>query len=68
MAGIFGNMFDLNRDGKIGTFERAIELQFLDSMTKDSARNNAWDDEDDWDDDELTELELAGIIEVIDRS
>lgn len=61
MAGIFGNMFDLNRDGKIGAFERAMELQFLDSMTKDSARNNAWDDEDDWDDDELTELELAGI-------
>ena len=36
-----------------------MELQFLDSMTKDSARNNTW--EDDWGDDELTELELAGI-------
>ena len=61
MAGIFGNMFDLNRDVKMSAFERAAELQFFDSMTKDSARNNIWDDEDDWDDDELTELELAGI-------
>lgn len=61
MAGIFGNMFDFNCDGKMSSFERAAELQFLDSMTKDSARNSTWDDEDDWDDDELTELELAGI-------
>lgn len=61
MTGILGNMFDLNRDGKMGAFERAAELQFIDSVTKNSARNNTWDDEDDWDDDELTELELAGI-------
>lgn len=56
MAGILGNMFDLNRDGKMSAFERAAELQFIDSVTK----NDTWDD-DDWDDDELTELELAGI-------
>ena len=61
MAGIFGNMFDLNRDGKMSVFERAAELQFIDSVTKNGTRNNTWDDEDDWDDDELTELELAGI-------
>lgn len=61
MAGIFGNMFDLNRDGKMSAFERATELQFIDSVTKNSAKNDIWDDEDDWNDDELTELELAGI-------
>lgn len=61
MAGIFGNMFDLNRDGKMSPFERVVELQFLDFITKDSGRNNTWVDEGDGDDDELTELELAGI-------
>lgn len=53
-------MFDLNRDGKMSAFERVAELQFIDSVTKNSAKNDIWDD-DDWDDDELTELELAGI-------
>jgi len=55
MAGIFGNMFDLNRDGKMSAFERAAELQFIDFVTKSSTKNDIWDD------DELTELELAGI-------
>ena len=37
---ILGNMFDLNRDGKMSVFERAAELQFLDSVTKNGARNS----------------------------
>ena len=27
--GIFGNLFDLNRDGKLDAFEQAAELGFL---------------------------------------
>ena len=27
MGGIFGNMFDMNRDGKMDAFERAMELR-----------------------------------------
>ena len=29
MRGIFGNMFDMNRDGEIDSFERAMEFDFL---------------------------------------
>lgn len=50
--GIFGNMFDMNRDGKVDAWERAMEIDFITS--------NMEEDEDS-DDDTLTELELAGI-------
>lgn len=53
MGGIFGNMFDMNRDGKMDAFERAMELNFLQSL-EDEAMG---DDNDDME----TELELAGI-------
>ena len=53
MAGLFGKMFDLNRDGKLDAWERAMEYDFMTSLN----------DEDDGceDEEELTELELAGI-------
>ena len=51
MAGLFGKMFDLNRDGKLDAWERAMEYDFITSM----------ESEDENDDEELTELELAGI-------
>lgn len=50
--GILGNMFDMNRDGKVDAWERAMEMDFITS--------NMEEDEDS-DDDTLTELELAGI-------
>lgn len=53
MGGIFGNMFDMNLDGKMDAFERAMELNFLQSL-EDEAMG---DDNDDME----TELELAGI-------
>ena len=28
-GGIFGNMFDFNRDGELSAFERAAEFQFF---------------------------------------
>ena len=54
MAGLFGKMFDLNRDGKLDAWERAMEYDFMTSLD---------DEEDDCEDgdEELTELELAGI-------
>lgn len=51
MAGLFGKMFDLNRDGKLDAWERAMEYDFITSLNDDC------EDEDE----ELTELELAGI-------
>ncbi len=50
MGGIFGNMFDMNRDGKMDSFERAMELNFLQSFEDETMS-----------DDMKTELELAGI-------
>jgi len=52
MAGLFGNMFDMNRDGKMDCFERAMEFEFIDSIVN----KEYYDDEED-----LTELELAGL-------
>lgn len=34
MKGIFGDLFDFNRDGKHDSFEQATELAFLSSMTE----------------------------------
>lgn len=46
MGGIFGNMFDFNRDSKVDGFERAMEYMFLEEMLKDDS-----DDEDEFDED-----------------
>ena len=35
MKGILGNMFDVNRDGKLDSFERGIEYQFLDAVSQE---------------------------------
>lgn len=32
MKGILGSMFDLNRDGKLDSFEQATEFSFLSAM------------------------------------
>lgn len=53
MAGLFGRMFDLNRDGKLDAWERAMEYDFMTSLNDE---DNGCEDEE-----ELTELELAGI-------
>ena len=54
MKGIFGDMFDFNHDGELDSFERAAEFQFLDEISKDEC-------EDDEDDEEISELEAAGL-------
>ena len=33
--GIFGNLFDLNRDGELDAFEQAAELGFLAQMMEE---------------------------------
>ena len=54
MAGLFGRMFDLNRDGKLDVWERTMEYDFMTSLDKG-------DDDCEDEDEGLTELELAGI-------
>ena len=48
MKGIFGNLFDLNHDGKMSSLESAMELNFLDEMLS-------------VDDEVKSELELSGL-------
>lgn len=61
MRGMFGSMFDMNRDGKMDAFERAMEFDFLESMEREEKSGRGFDDVDDGDDELMTELELAGI-------
>lgn len=60
MAGLFGNMFDMNHDGKMSGFERAMEFHFMEEMLRNEHTGGSSEYEDD-DDEVLTELELAGI-------
>ena len=41
-------MFDFNRDGKIDSFERAMQFQFLDEMSREESHDsgNSWDDDE----------------------
>ncbi len=59
MAGLFGDMFDMNRDGKMSGGERAMEFHFMEEMLRDEQGGNFLDDDDE--EEALTELELAGI-------
>ena len=43
----FDKMFDFNRDGKLDSWERAVQFQFMDEMSKEDSSNFDYDDEDD---------------------
>lgn len=46
MRGIFGGLFDFDKDGEMDVFERAAEFAFLDEMMREE---------------EKTEFELSGL-------
>lgn len=48
--GLFGGMFDFNRDGKLDAIERAAEVAFLNSMMNDEENDSTCDNEDKDDD------------------
>ncbi len=48
-GGIFGDMFDFNRNGKIDIGEQAAECMFLQNMMKESQENEDSSEEDDSD-------------------
>lgn len=50
MAGIFGNMFDFNRDEELNSLERATEFVFLNDMLCEEEAEE-----------QMTELELSGL-------
>lgn len=44
----FDKMFDFNRDGKLDSWERAAQFQFMDEMMKDDEKS-IFDDDDEID-------------------
>lgn len=52
MKSLFGNLFDLDHDGELNTFERTMEFEFLEELGRES---------EDPDEAEATELELSGL-------
>lgn len=50
----FDKMFDFNRDGKLDSFERAMQFQFVDEMS----REESYDSENSWDDDGEDETDV----------
>ena len=52
----FDKMFDFNRDGKLDSWERAAQFQFMDKMMKDDEKS-IFDD-----DDEIDTLRMQGWI------
>lgn len=56
MGGIFGDMFDFSRDGKLDSFERVMEFGFIQSLDKEVS-GDIYDEKDE----DLTELEAAGL-------
>ena len=47
MNGILGSMFDLNHDGEMSSFERALEFSFLEEISREEERDDFWDDNED---------------------
>ena len=41
MKGIFGNLFDLNRDGKLDSIERGMEFSFFNEIMKEEEKRRA---------------------------
>ena len=48
--GIFGDLFDLNRDGEMDSFEKAAELGFLAHITESEQENQDESNDDDSED------------------
>ena len=63
--GIFGSMFDFNRDGHMGCFERAAEFAFVNHLMAESEKAETVDDVDSeeygLDEYQALELELEGL-------
>lgn len=63
--GIFGSMFDFNRDGQMGVFERAAEFAFVNHLMTESNKSETPSDVDSdeygLDDYQVSELELEGL-------
>ena len=45
-GGIFGNMFDLNRDGKLDAMERAMDFMLFEELTREEDEEEGDSDEE----------------------
>ena len=50
-GGIFGKLFDLDRDGKLNAMEQEMDFMLFDEMTREDESEEELEDED-WDSDD----------------
>ncbi len=55
---IFGSLFDLNKDGKLDTWEQAAELMFFHDIVMGTSEGVTDFDFDEFDDDDLDDADL----------
>ena len=46
MDGIFGSLFDLDRDGQLDAMERGAEVGFIEEVLKGDEKDDLWEDEE----------------------
>lgn len=64
MKGLLDNMFDFDRDGKLGFFERAAKRQFINDMMENDKKKSESDlcqYSGGYTDYDRTELEMSGL-------
>lgn len=64
MKGLLDNMFDFNKDGKLGFFEKAAKRQFINNMMEDNKKKSeieTYQSSGRHTDYDRTELEMSGL-------
>ena len=64
MKGLLDNMFDFDRDGKLGFFEKAAKRQFINNMMEDNKKKSepeTYQYSSGYTDYDRTELEMSGL-------
>ena len=64
MKGLLDNMFDFNKDGKLGFFEKAAKRQFINNMMEDDKKKSeseTYQHSSGYTDYDRTELEMSGL-------
>ena len=55
---VLGGLFDLNRDGKLDTWEQAAELMFIHDIVMGASEDGVDPEPDEFDEDDLDDLDL----------
>lgn len=45
--GFFNGLFDFNRDGKLDSFERAMDIMAFNALLEEEENDDEWDEDED---------------------